>query len=172
MGFEIQTYHSDILNFSIEDEFDVICTHSFFSFINPTLYAELAVILYKLLSSGGKFITTQSIRPNNTSSKIAYTNNEITQYGKTIKKAAEHYGKVPGMSINQLEALAVNFASNKTGYVIRDVCEINDALTSAGLQMDVMKEAEARTSTKHLSANPDDNKAWQRYQLCALKVEQ
>jgi len=170
VGLEIKTYHSDILNFVIDDEFDVICTHSFFSFINPLSYAELALKLYKLLSDGGRLVTTQSIRPDHKSRKIAYTSSEIIEYGKKIRKAAELYGNVPAMTVSKLEAIAVKFASNKTGYVIRDVCEVSDALTSAGFQMEVMKKAEETTSALHQSANPDDNTAWQRYQICARKT--
>jgi len=162
-GFPITTHHGDVFAHEPAAPFDVLCTHSFFSFVPPDRYGALAASWARCLAPGGLLITSQSLRPEAKSDKIRFTREEAVEFADRAVRMAP----APGSDFYRL---ALRFAENKCGYTVRSAEEIREALTNAGLQLVTFGNADEVSQRSHRPASPGQHGDWSRLQIVAKRA--
>ena len=155
-------YRADLFDLVVERPYDVICTHSFFSFVAPERHVDLARCWYSLLRPGGYVVTSQSVRPRYEGETIRFTPSQVEEFAERAS--------VAGQTIDApIREMAQRFAENKSGYVVRDESHLRQAFIDAGFDLAHFVPADATTQGKHRPANPDGSDSWSRIQIVARR---
>ncbi len=88
-GAEVHTKASNILDFDAAQTFDVICTHSFLGFFDPTERRRLMAKWRRLLRPGGKVVTIQRVRPAGGGKLIGFTAEQAAAFRGRVSRQAE-----------------------------------------------------------------------------------
>jgi len=159
--FEIEPvlHRGDVFDFEPDAPYDVICTHSFFSFVAPERHAELARLWHGWLRPGGCVVTSQSVRPNYPTDRIGFTPRQAIEFGERAGRA------IPVDA--PIREIATRFAQKKTGFVVRDEQRLRRAFVDGGFELATFGPADAKSQRDHRAANPDDRDSWRRIQIVA-----
>lgn len=161
-GIEPTLCRDDILAFEPSKAFDVICTHSFFSFVPPDQHVDLVRSWRTLLRPGGHVVTSQSVRPNYPEDRIHFTARQAEDFGARAAEA--------GAFIDApMRELATRFARHKSGFVVRGEDELRQALTGGGFNLLHFAKADEGSQREHRAANPDGRDSWSRIQIVAQR---
>ena len=155
-------YRADILDFEPNTPFDVICTHSFFSFVAPERHVDLVQRWHALLRPGGHVVTSQSVRPNYPDERVRFTPQQAEEFADRAAEA----GKAIDVPMREL---ATGFAQNKTGFVVRSEEHLRQAFVEGGFDLAHFVPADPGTQRAHRAANPDDHTSWNRIQIVARR---
>jgi len=160
--FELEPvlHRGDIFDYEPDAPFDVICTHSFFSFVAPGRHAALVRGWRKLLRPGGRVVTSQSVRADYPTDRIRFTPEQAAEFGARAERAAN------GIDA-PIREIATRFAERKTGYVVRSEQHLRAAFSDGGFQCEQFGPADTDCARQHRAANPDDRQSWRRIQIVA-----
>jgi len=132
---EIHTQCSDLLSYTSDVPFDVICTHSFLGYFSPTQRPVLLANWYTLLRPRGAVVTVAPIRPGATRELSGFTPAQAEAFCAVVLKRAREKRGV--LDIDPEEALrgAQRTASQRRGYSVTSVEEIRPLFEQAGFTM-------------------------------------
>lgn len=164
----ITQYTCDIFDLQPKQPFDVICTHSFFSFIPPEKLDKLIKQWFQWLRPGGYVLTSQLIRPFYPGKKLQFNPREIADFTEKVMQAAARSDFTP-LQPSEIVRLATHFAQNKEAYILTSPDPMRDAFEKAGFNLKVFAPAPEEVQAAHRGAAPDQQKDRLRYQICALK---
>lgn len=161
-GIEPTVCRGDVLTFDSADPFDVICTHSFFSFVPPDRHVDLVRRWHTVLRPGGHVVTSQSVRPNYPEDRIRFTAEQAEAFGARAATA--------GASIDApMRELATRFARHKSGFVVRGEDALRTAFAEGGFSLVHCAAADTDSQREHRAANPDGRDSWSRIQVVAQR---
>jgi SAM-dependent methyltransferase len=133
---EIHTHCSDMLSYTSDVPFDLICTHAFLGYFSPAERPALLANWHTLLRPGGAVVIVAPIRPG--AAKFEPTGPTPAQAeafcAVALKRATEMRSV---LDIEPEEALrgAQRTASKRRGYPITSIEEIRSLFEQAGFTM-------------------------------------
>jgi SAM-dependent methyltransferase len=133
---EIQTHCSDMLSYTSDVPFDLICTHAFFSYFSPPQRPALLANWHTLLRPGRAVVIVAPIRPGAAKFEpIGPTPAQVKAFCAVALKRATEMRSV--LDIEPEEALrgAQRTASKRRGYPITSIEEIRSLFEQAGFTM-------------------------------------
>ena len=134
-SIEIQTHCSDLLSYTSDVPFDLICTHGFFCYFSPAQRPVLLANWYTLLRPGGGVITVAPIRPAAPREPMGFTPAQAEAFCATVmKRATEMRG---ALDIEPEEVLrgAQRTVSQRRSYSVTSIEEIRSLFEQAGFVM-------------------------------------
>ncbi len=167
-GIPLTQYPCDIFDLQPPHPMDVICTHSFFSFIPPEKLNPLLKLWFQWLRPGGQVLTSQLIRPFYPGKKLQFNAPEIADFTAKVVQAAANTDFTP-LQPSEIIRLATRFAQHKEAYILTSPDPIYQAFKNAGFQLQVFAPAPEAVQAAHRGAAPDQQQERLRYQICALK---
>ena len=132
-GARLETVRSDILGFSSQQPFDLICTRSFIGRFNGRR-AELLKAWHGLLRPGGQIVTTTRIRPDITD-VARFSPTEIERFADRALELANGCTELETVQPATVAEWAREYAQTKFNYPLRSSEELTDAFAHAGLQV-------------------------------------
>ncbi len=158
VGARITTYHGDLrLIDEISDVYDIVTTHSIFSFIAPENLEEIFHSLKNKLNAGGKLICAQGLHPQReTGSRIRFSPEETISFQDRAMKCFAEFGALPDVDESVMRELATGFATSKDIGAIGRSEDIAAPLAKAGLAQEFLREVR-RTSDHYKSSTPETN---------------
>jgi SAM-dependent methyltransferase len=134
-SIEIHTHCSDMLSYTSDVPFDLICAHSFFGQFSPAQRPALLTNWHTLLRPGGAVVTVAPIRPGATRELYGFTPAQAAAFcAAALRRATEMRG---ALDIEPEEALrgAQRTASQRRGYSVTSLEEIRSLFEQAGFIM-------------------------------------
>lgn len=159
-GAEVTLEQADVFAYDPGVRFDVVCTHSFFSFVPPSQRGALAERWSRWLASDGLLVTSQSVRPGAAGEEIRFTSEQAEAFADRAEQAS-------GNAL--LRDLAARFARHKSGHVVRDPEELRSALVGAGFRLESFSAGDEAAQRVHRAASPDRYGSWNRIQIVARR---
>jgi 2-polyprenyl-3-methyl-5-hydroxy-6-metoxy-1,4-benzoquinol methylase len=132
---EIHTHCSDILSYTSDVPFDLICTHAFLGHVFPTQRPALIANWHTLLRPGGAVVTVAPIRPGAAHELTRFTPAQAAAFcAAALKRATEMRGV---LDIEPEEALRVakKTVSQRGTYARTSLEEIRSLFEQAGFIM-------------------------------------
>jgi|GEM_PF-1659654 len=166
---EVTTYHCSALSFHPPRPFDLICTHSFFSFLPKERVEEMVKRWFSWLADDGRVVASQLIRPNFPAEKLRFTQREAQDFANRAAEAARaHLHSTPAPP-EQIKELALRFALGREASLVRSADHLVSAFQAAGFRFEHFAPASADAQRSHRGALPDTPEEHVRYQFCAAK---
>ena len=134
-GFGVELVHSDILDFEAEP-FDVLCTHSFLSFFDPSGREALARRWWRLLRPGGCAITAQRVRSGGDQAVVRYGEAERVALAEDAAARAAAHEADTGVSPAQARALADAWTGDYFAHVIGSEAALRAPFEAAGFVLE------------------------------------
>jgi len=132
---EIHTHCSDLLSYTSEVPFDLICTHSFLAYFIPARRPALLANWHTLLRPGGAVVTVNPIRPASPCEPTRFTPAQAEAFcAAALKRATEMRS---GLDIEPEEALrGAQITVRQRGfYSVTSLEEIRSLFEQAGFIM-------------------------------------
>ena len=154
-GLPLEGEPGDILHFDSPDCFDLILTHSIFSFVPAARHDDLVARWRALLRPGGLVVTSQVVRPGYAGPDVrVFSDREVDQFvDKVLRDAAPHAGQLP-MPMDELAAMAREFARHKTSHILRDSHALEQSFRRHGFAVDDIALVN-RAELGYRAASPD-----------------
>lgn len=161
VGAKVTCVQADLREINLPDRFDLITTHSVFSFMS---LAEVTTALRSWrehLAEGASMKLVQGIRPELQGlSHIVFDQVEEADF---IARAGQRWaerGPFPGLDLGVVRELARRFAHHKKVYPITRARQILDALFEAGLVVREATEVDRHQLGYHSSAPEANERAF------------
>jgi SAM-dependent methyltransferase len=130
---QLQTVRKNILDYCPAERFDVILTHAFMGNFAAVDRAALARKWASLLTTGGRIVTIQRVRPEYSPETVRFNEEQSAGFVAAVTEAAGNdEGFTPEERQEAVEA-AITFASRFSGYAIRSRQELESPFRDAGL---------------------------------------
>jgi SAM-dependent methyltransferase len=133
----LTTVCGDALEYAADRPFDLICTHSFLHQFDPESRRKLAARWHALLQPGGIFVTTQRVRPNDSSPRHAYTDEHARELSERAAAAARVHPQPLDVDPDDLAHAVYQYAIRRNSYVIRTAREITDPFEASGFDIEL-----------------------------------
>jgi len=135
---ELETFHSDILEFNTEQKFDIILTHAFMGYFDDAQRAMLVKKWSQLLSDQGRIITIQRIRPADSPLIVKFTPQQSAQFISSALDAAR-LAEFNDCELDAVELAASEFASKFVNYAITSKSALESLFSDAGLDFQILE---------------------------------
>lgn len=157
-GARIRTHHGDLRDIDeISGTFDIITTHSIFSFIDTEKLEVVFRSFKNKLDAGGKLICAQGLHPKlATGSRIKFTPEEASSFQDRVMQCFAEFGTLPDLDEAGMRELARGFVASKDIGAIARSEDIAVPLANAGLRLESMQEV-VRSPEHYKSSTPEAN---------------
>ncbi|GAB4370336.1 MAG: hypothetical protein Kow00114_30620 [Kiloniellaceae bacterium] len=142
-GFAIETRSSDILRFEDAQGFDAIVTHSFLGSFPPELRAPLVARWFALLRPGGRLLTINRIRGEQTAASVPFSADESAAFIARLTRDLERHRDLLDAPPADIAALAEAYLGAKRSYPVRSREELAALFEDAGFSLDDFSELAA-----------------------------
>jgi SAM-dependent methyltransferase len=133
---KIETQCCDILEYRTQRPFDLLCTHSFFSYFPSRQRAPLLEKWHALLRPGGKVVTANRLRADATGVPAAFSPLQVSAFRNTVSRLSHERAGLPGISDDVLLHAAELYASTVTAWPVRSSEDIRNLFEDAGFRID------------------------------------
>jgi len=137
-GCVIETRHSNVLDYTTAERFDVVCTHSFLGQFDAGDRARLAAKWFALLNPGGRAATVNRIRPGRAGDYIRFTEEQAALF---LQEVGGHVGRAAlpeGVEAPVLMEMAQGYAQKFGAWAVDSVAEIRALFEGAGFHVDAI----------------------------------
>jgi hypothetical protein len=139
VGAKVTCVQVDLREINLPNRFDLITTHSVFSFMSMAEVTSALCSWRNHLAEGGGLKFVQAIRPElEERSRMVFDKVEEADFVVRAEQRWAERGPFPGLELGVVRRLAQKFAHHKRGYVVTSAQQILDASSAAGL---VVREA-------------------------------
>jgi SAM-dependent methyltransferase len=168
-GISIETVKASVLEFDRQGEFDIICTHSLLSFIEPSRHVELFSRWFESLRSGGCLITSQSLRPDRKETVVTFKEKQVEPFVARAVAVANEMGLALPPDSPGIESLARDFFEAKSTYTISSPTALRKGIESAGFRLAHFEPIGEQLKRYHRESYPGPTEGWTRFQIDARK---
>ncbi len=157
-GAKVKTYHGDLrLIEEISGQYDIVTTHSIFSFIDVEKLEDVFRSFKIKLNASGKLICAQGLHPKlETGSRIKFSPGETIRFRDRAMKCFAMSDAVPDLDEATLRELVTGFAASKDIGAIGCSQDITVPLAKAGFVEEHMQEVR-RCADHYKSSTPETN---------------
>jgi len=142
-GVSLNTYRSNILEFSSDQRFDAILTHAFMGYFDTGERGKLVRKWRSLLKAHGSVVTIQRVRPADSPELVRFTPDQRQRFIDTATKRAANViakaGNNAQYDMAMVKEAATRFAENFRAHSIRSHSELEAAFTGAGLVFEILE---------------------------------
>ena len=135
-GAEVHTKAFNILDFDAAQTFDVICTHSFLGFFDPTERRRLMAKWHNLLRPGGKVVTIHRIRPASSGKLMRFTAEQAAAFRGRVSRQAEKLKDSLDISPEELVEGARIFTERLKIHPVRSREELVELFEGSGFSVE------------------------------------
>jgi SAM-dependent methyltransferase len=133
----LETYCSNILEFSSDQRFDIILTHAFMGYFDTGKRDKLVQRWRALLKHDGSIVTIQRVRPADSPELVRFTPEQRQRFIETATQRASQAIANPGNNaqydMDMVKDAATRFAENFQSHAIRSREELETSFTGAGM---------------------------------------
>ena len=167
----VKTYQTDLHNMEwIPQSYDLVTTHSIFSFFKPQEFTSVLSVLGQKVKIGGKLIFAQGISPDSpTGSRIRFSKLEADRFKQRAIECFSSCGETYGLNEALVQALAHGFAINKNICAIASSKDLLAPIENAGFRLDEVHEYE-RLPTTYSSSAPSQHERSLSLRVVATKI--
>ena len=142
-GATISTVQGDAVEYDAPGSFDVICAHSFLSWVPPEAQLKMVSTWGRNLSPGGHLITTKRLRPESKYGTVKhYGEMEALAFREKARKVAvEHSGRI-NISPEILADAALDYALSYARYPIASNEALCDLIARGGMTVVTLDDSE------------------------------
>lgn len=171
IGACVKTHQTDLHNIEwISQSYDLVITHSIFSFFSPQEFTSVLSALGQSLKVGGKLIFAQGISPDlQTGSRIRFSKSQRDSFQQRAIECFSSCGETYGLNEDLVQALAHGFAINKNICAIASSDDLLVPMANAGFRLDEFQEYERLPST-YLSSAPSQHERSISLRVVATKI--
>lgn len=158
---DVTCVKADLRQIDLTDRFDLITTHSVFSFMTLADVTHALCRWKRLLVEGGALELVQAIRPHMLERQmIVFSSEEEADFVERAENCWTEHGPFSGLDLPTLRSLAQQFAYHKNSHVLTSTEQILGALTTAGLKVTEYVEVDRHRLGYHSSAPNADERAF------------
>jgi SAM-dependent methyltransferase len=139
-ALSLETVQGDLRALETDRAFDIVCTHSVLGRFGAEARAQLVRRWHAVLRPGGVVITTQRIRPADTTLRSRYSDAEARALATSVAAAARASALPLGVEAAALEEAVFAYARQKGGYVIGSTRSVTDLFEETGFEVLVADE--------------------------------
>jgi SAM-dependent methyltransferase len=132
-GAILETEQSNILEFTSEQPFDLICTHSFIGRFHGQR-GRLLEVWHDLLRPGGRIVTTTRIRPGITEI-VRFSPHEVETFTARALELAGNCSELGAIEPETIAGWAREYAQRKFNYPLNSCEELAASFARAGLHV-------------------------------------
>ena len=156
MKLTISTARCDILDMPASEPFDLICTHSFFSYFEPKRLPALISKWHDLLRPGGVVVTANRIRAASPDSPDVFSAEQVAEFCERVRSLANAGPPLPGISAAELADHARAYASKVVAWPVHSLGDLRKLFESAGFRIEQLDSVRvsASGSESRSSAGP------------------
>jgi len=133
----LKTYCSNILEFSPDQQFDIILTHAFMGYFDAGKRDQLVRKWQSLLKHDGSIVTIQRVRPADSPELVRFTPEQRQRFIETAtqraSKAIANQGGNAQYDVDMVKDAATRFTENFQSHAIRSHEELETTFTAAGM---------------------------------------
>lgn len=167
-GIEVELVHGDILNYQNPGFFDLICTHSFLCLFNEDGRRKLVNIWWDCLQPSGAVLTAQRARPDETSIMHGFSTSQVDELGQRAYRLAEEQYKQLGIDPQQARHLAVDYAANRSTYVVSNSDHLRQLFSQQGFVLEHFAPPGKQQLEKDIPSTPTKSRYF-RWRILARK---
>jgi 2-polyprenyl-3-methyl-5-hydroxy-6-metoxy-1,4-benzoquinol methylase len=130
---QVETCRTDILEYSPEHPFDVVCTHSFISMFERERRPALLASWHRLLRPGGLAVTVNRVRGETAGASLGFGEDEAREFGAAVRVAASSL--VPEIDAEALAAEAVVYATRRRIHPVASAEELGSLFAATGFTL-------------------------------------
>ena len=146
MQLHIETLCCDVLDYAPERPFDLICTHSFFSYFPPESRPRLLAKWRQLLQPGGSLVTANRVRGGDATAPAAFSMAQAAAFRDKVLRLARDGRGLPGITEVELARSADTYARTVTAWPVRSFEEIRNLFEGTGFRLDRLTGASVSAS--------------------------
>jgi len=135
-GLEIATERSDLLAYTAEAAYDVVCTHSFIGQFDPQRRAQLFASWQRLLRPGGLLLTINRLRAQAGAGWLGYLPEQATALADNVRRNAGRVSAVVGATAEALGEAALRYARHMGAWPIRSAEELRSLCEASGFRVE------------------------------------
>lgn len=155
IGARIETRACDVIGFSADRPFDVVCTHSFFGRFAPERRPSLIAAWRRLLRPGGKVVTVNRVRSAARDERVRFTGKQSDDLITRALAAAEARPRGFDLDRDTLIAEVRRFIGGKASHPMRSPEELRRLFEDGGFALDRFEFAGPETDPQGgLSTGP------------------
>jgi hypothetical protein len=128
---KIFCWRGDILEYPGEDDYDLICTHSFLGQFSDERRLELFRKWHGLLTRGGTVVTVNRVRATVPDRVVRFTSEQTLGFIRAVHEAAKAAAGRLSVTPEQLVRAAEVYASRFHAFPVRSLTEIRELLNWA-----------------------------------------
>jgi len=135
-GMNVELFKGDMLEYHNPQHFDLVCTHSFLPFFSPDQRSKLVSVWWDCLVPGGAVLTAQRTRPDDFSRRHGFSDAQAEALGQRAYNLAEEHHERLGIDPGLARRLAVNYATGRSTYVLRDSEQLRRLFLQQGFELE------------------------------------
>lgn len=147
IGCRIATVRSDMLDYTDEQPFDAVCTHSFFGRIAPQRRPALIDAWRRLLRPGGMVVTVNRLRAQAGAARNAFEPGHVEKFRDLVLRAAREAQGRLGIDPEILAREAEAYARRPGGHSVRSREELEALFEGGGLRLERFSAAPLERAT-------------------------
>lgn len=151
-GSTLDTWAGDLLEFTTDTPFDLICTHAFMGYFDDQARATLVQRWHALLRPGGSLVTLQRLRPDHPPGLARFSAAQAAAFRDQVWQEACARRAELDITPEQLAACAAEFAERFVSHPVRSFTGLQQLFVDAGFALPVFScEAIGRRTPGELS---------------------
>lgn len=167
-GMDVELVRGNILDYRNPGGFDLVCTHSFLCFFNEDERKKLVSVWWDCLAPGGAVLTAQRARPNDNSIRHGFSASQAAELGqRAYQLATEQYDQL-GIDPGQARSLAVDYATNRSTYLVRDSEQLRQLFLQQGFELEWLAPPGGGQFEKDVPSTPTES-SHRRWRILARK---
>lgn len=135
-NLNVHIVQRDVLHFEADQQYDLVCTHSFLCFFPEQDRRQVAARWWQWLAPGGAVLTAQRARPNETSLRHGYTDEQAKALAERAHRAAAEQPTKLALTPDQLRDLALQYAQSRRTWTVRDKDHLRDVFSRQGFVLE------------------------------------
>jgi SAM-dependent methyltransferase len=142
-GVAVDAVCSDVLAFTADARFDMICTHSFIGQFDPASRARLVRSWHEWLAPGGRLVTINRVRPGAgpPGQRVGFSAEQAKTFVATVLERARPRAAELGLDLAALEPHAARYAAHQGAWPVRSLEEIRALFEGAGFALEHLESA-------------------------------
>jgi SAM-dependent methyltransferase len=146
---EIETRCGNILEFSDEAPFDLVCTHGFFGYFDVGQRWDLLAKWRALLRPGGQVVTVNRLRTPQAPERTGFDARQTRAFLDRVRDAAGPVRHLLDLGPAELELAAQAYAAKQGVYTLRSLDEVRGLFEETGFVLDRLYCEPISTGARH-----------------------
>jgi len=169
-GVSLATTQADILTFNPQAPFDLLCTHSFLTWLPHAAHAEAVRVWHRALRPGGWLVTAARVREGAPQTAIGFSEPEILAFRQKALKLALPWAGRLAVTPEQIADAAEAYARDKRSHSFASADALRGLLEREGFDIHQFDAGDSAPARLDRPAGPSFGWRSGRYRIVARRV--